>query len=526
MKSKNKYVMWYKIKELEKKGLNKSQISVQVGIDRGSVRKYLNMNEQEFQKWIQKPNHLPRKLNPYLKFVKSELTQFPFLSAAQIEDRLKEHFHELPDIHSKTVYNFVLMVRKKFGIEKPAKEQFRQCEKLEELPYGLQAQVDFGQCYMQNNDEKRIQVYFFCIVLCNSRYKYVYFQNQPFTAATAVYAHELAFEYFQGVPKEILYDQDKVFIHDENLGDYLLTHDFKAFCSTQSFTPVFCRKADPQSKGKVENVVKYVKYNFLRGRIYSGIDSLNQSACDWLKRTGNGKKHSATHKIPLQAWEEEKAYLLPLKNKAIQPMEMWQQYNVRKDNTVVYKSNFYTLPLGTYQGSETKILLEKKEQVLNFYSQAKELLASHQLSVNKGELIRNTDHQRNKSANLEQSQKEVLELLGNTEISIYYIDLLKADKPRYFHDNLRVIKANLISADKEMINKTVEICLENKIYNAYSFCEILEKQIKYQAKEQSFAVFNSPADQKKKEAKENNINITPQTSNINTYENILNYGTN
>jgi transposase len=60
--------------------------------------------------------------------------------------------------------------------------------------------------------------------------------------------------------------EDKVFIVDESLGDVVLTQSFKRYSESESFDCVFCRKADPQTKGKVENVVKYVKYNFLRGR--------------------------------------------------------------------------------------------------------------------------------------------------------------------------------------------------------------------------------------------------------------------
>ena len=31
-----------------------------------------------------------------------------------------------------------------------------------------------------------------------------------------------------------------------------------------------------ESKGKVENAVKYVKYNFLRGRTFASIEKLNE----------------------------------------------------------------------------------------------------------------------------------------------------------------------------------------------------------------------------------------------------------
>jgi orotate phosphoribosyltransferase-like protein len=41
--------MWYKINELKQKGLNKSQISDELGISRKTVRKYQGMNCEEFQ---------------------------------------------------------------------------------------------------------------------------------------------------------------------------------------------------------------------------------------------------------------------------------------------------------------------------------------------------------------------------------------------------------------------------------------------------------------------------------------------
>ena len=94
-----------------------------------------------------------------------------------------------------------------------------------------------------------LKVYFFAMSLSRT----------PFTTDLAVYAHELAFEYFSGVPRKIVYDQDKVFLVKENLGDLILTHGFRALVREHGFNPVFCRKSDPESKGKIENVVKYFR---------------------------------------------------------------------------------------------------------------------------------------------------------------------------------------------------------------------------------------------------------------------------
>ena len=105
--------MWYKVKELWENGLNKSQIKVELGIDRSTIRKYVSMSEDQFLEWIQTPRHLPKKLKEYYSFVKDLLDNAPYLSAAQVEDRLKETFPGLPDVSSKTVYNFVQSIRKR-----------------------------------------------------------------------------------------------------------------------------------------------------------------------------------------------------------------------------------------------------------------------------------------------------------------------------------------------------------------------------------------------------------------------------
>lgn len=42
--------MWHKVRELQLKGLNKTQIGIYLGVDRKTVRRYLNMTMEEFVK--------------------------------------------------------------------------------------------------------------------------------------------------------------------------------------------------------------------------------------------------------------------------------------------------------------------------------------------------------------------------------------------------------------------------------------------------------------------------------------------
>lgn len=213
--------------------------------------------------WHEK--NLPSKLHGYYDFVKEQLENHPYLSASQIEDRLKERYADLPGVHSKTVYNFVQSIRLAHHIAKPKNKHVRVFEKREETAYGDEAQVDFGIYNMLKQGGGHQRVWVFAMVLSRSRQKFIYLQASPFTTATAIYAHQLAFDYFQGVPRHIVYDQDRLFMVDENYGDLILTSDFQHYVQNESFEVVFCRKADPQTKGKIENVIKYVKYNFYGG---------------------------------------------------------------------------------------------------------------------------------------------------------------------------------------------------------------------------------------------------------------------
>jgi transposase len=67
-----------------------------------------------------------------------------------------------------------------------------------------------------------------------------------------------------------------------------------------------CRVADPETKGKIENLVKYVKNNFLCARDFKDVNEVNESVSRWLKRRANGKISQATKQIPAVIIEKER----------------------------------------------------------------------------------------------------------------------------------------------------------------------------------------------------------------------------
>ncbi len=510
--------MWYEVQQLTGQGLNKSQIRKETGLDRSTIRRYQKMKEGEFHDWIRHSRNLPKKLALYSSFIRKLLSGKPYLSAAQVEDRLKEHYDDLPKIHSKTVYNFVMAIRTRYDIPKPAKSSERVFEKLPDVDFGKEAQVDFGETWLQTKQGGRKKVHFFTMVLSRSRYKYVVFDERPFTSQTSSDVHHLAFAYFEGIPKAIIYDQDSVFLYDENLGDYLLTKEFSNFCKTQDFKIVFCRKADPQSKGKIENVVKYIKQNFLRGRTFINIDILNEQALAWLKRTGNAKVHSTTKLVPAEQWEEEKKHLLPIKT-LIENKKL-RTYKVRKDNTVCFKSNFYSLPLGTYKDKDSEVILELLDEDLKIHTLQKELICTHKICNEKGQTIRNTDHGREKSKTLEVYQKEVLNIFDNMEIAKEYFEKLHKNKSRYYRDNLQYIIKNHKTYSEENKKESILFCIENKIFNAKNLIDILDKKETENKKGKEDLPETKKVESGIKHIEESKYNDV-ETSNIEQYEQIL-----
>lgn len=476
------------------------------------------MNEESFHKWIEQSKNLPKKLQLYHGYVYKLLGTHPYLSAAQIEDRLKEEFSDLPPVHSKTVYNFTESIRSRYGIKKHADKGPRQYEKLPEPDYGVYAQVDFGQYNMLTSNGMRKKVYFFVMVLCRSRQKFVYLQSAPFTTENAVLAHEKSFNYFEGQPQKIIYDQDRVLIVDENLGDVLLTEQFKSYIGQAGFTPIFCRKSDPESKGKVENAVKYVKYNLLRGRIYMGDDQLNKTALGWLQRTANGKEHAGTKQVPNEQWLIERNSLQPLKALPSQEQIKLLRYKVRKDNTISYKSNFYTLPLGTYQNADTWVLLKEDEDQVRIHDLNNYLLTVHPLCLSRGMTIRNADHTRDKSQSIEALKETILQILPGKEKGKLLIELIMKDKPRYFRDNLLILKKHLSDFEPDIVSQAIDFCLEGNVYNTNRFVEIARYYTLQKEQESKI----KPLMPQVPITEITSFDIEPQRSQISAYEKILN----
>lgn len=190
--------MWYKVRELQSKGLNKTQIGKHLGVDRSTVRRYLQMSREDFVRRRNSHRKYTLKLAGYEEYVRGTLEEYPYISAARIHDWLKECYPDFPKVCDKTVFNFVEKVRCKYGIGKKSEARIRRdYEKLPDTPTGVCAGGFRGEMDVSGKRQKHESL-FFAIVLARSRYKFTFFARRPFDTELAIYAHECAFEYFGG----------------------------------------------------------------------------------------------------------------------------------------------------------------------------------------------------------------------------------------------------------------------------------------------------------------------------------------
>jgi hypothetical protein len=415
-------------------------------------------------------------------------------------------------VSQKTVFNFVHFVRNKYNI--PKTETVREYACVPELPYGLQGQVDFGFYNMKTTQGKVKKVQFFTFVLSCSRYKYIRFNDYPFTTETVIAAHEKAFEFIKGLPQEIVYDQDRLFMVSENLGDIILTGEFRPYVKERGFKTWFCRKADPESKGKVENVVKYVKQNFLYNRPFRDLETLNDEAIDWLFRTANALPHGTTKKIPREEYDTERDFLSPW-HPLIPQQADYPLHAVRKDNTISWKSNLYSLPLGTYKGPGTQVLVKATLQEIILLDQNKVELCRHALSPLKGQKILQTDHTRDKQFAIAAMMEEFSALMEDKPGALEWVSQIRNHKPRYIRDQIQLLKATVTGLDAGIASAALDYCITHQIVSAVDFKAVAEKlKQEMPAAPQAIVIQLNPLSGELHQK----AGTTPQKSDLNDYE--------
>ena len=453
--------MYSKIQAMKEQGFSIRQVSRVIRVHRDTIRKYWEMTPETYAETYKAVNRMT-ELMSYEGIVLKWLETYPCMTASQVRDWLGEKYQL--DTNDRTVRRFVSKLREEHGITRQS-EPRREYEAVDELPKGYQLQLDFGEKTVRSAYSSRyIKLYFVVFTLSYSRYKWGVFQDRAFMSSDLVQALYGCFDYFGGMPRQLVYDQDAIIVVSENGGDIIHTKAFSSFLAESKLEVRVCRKSDPETKGLIEASVKFVKGNFMENRLYMRLEIWNQSFEDWLERTGNKNRHGTTKQKPVDMFGEEQEHLLPLYG--IAPVEMAEDMNrnVRPDNTVWYKSNRYSVPYGTYRQTKEVFLVVEGTKLHIMDVIGGHNIAAHEICEGKGRLIKLDSHRRNKDEKVAALREDTVSLLG--EEFRDYLETICREKPRYVKDQFAIVVDTCKTYGRETVISAMAYCEELDLHSA------------------------------------------------------------
>lgn len=119
---------------------------------------------------------------------------------------------------------------------------------------------------------------------------------------------------------------------------------FLDFAKYWGFTPRACRPHRPQTKGKIEAGIRYLRSSFLLGCTAGSLEELNRHLSHWVWAVANRRVHGTTHQIVGEAWEAEKPFLSSLSGRLPYPYTPKVTRRVARDAFVAYAGNRYSVP--------------------------------------------------------------------------------------------------------------------------------------------------------------------------------------
>lgn len=213
-----------------------------------------------------------------------------------------------------------------------------------EVEAGQEAQVDFGRgAPIVGTDGKRRTTWVFRIVLSHSRKAYaeaVYRQ----TTDDFLRCLENAFAHFGGVPRTLVIDNLRAAVKQADWFDPELCPKARSFAEHYGTAILPTRPYTPQHKGKVENGVKYVKGNALKGRTFASLAQENQHLTQWESKVADLRIHGTTRQQVIWLFSQiEKPRLLPL---PASRFDLFQEAlrRVHRDGHVQLQGAYYSTP--------------------------------------------------------------------------------------------------------------------------------------------------------------------------------------
>lgn len=289
---------------LHRQGSSIRAIAKELGVSRNTVRRYL----RDLAAAPIYPDRAPRptKLDPYKAYIadRIEAAKPHWIPASVLFEEIRERGYNggLTRLRS-YVADF------KITTDEPV-VRF-------ETPPGKQMQVDFTTI-----SRNRVKIKAFVATLGYSRATYVRFseherQDDWLTGITE------AFQYFGGVPREVLFDNAKTIMIERDAygeGQHRWNAQLLNLAGDYGFLARACRPYRARTKGKVERFNGYLKHSFItplaatlkQAGLRLDVTTANAHIGPWLERVAHQRIHGTTGIKPQVRLDEERFELMPL----------------------------------------------------------------------------------------------------------------------------------------------------------------------------------------------------------------------
>ncbi len=264
-------------------GLSLNQVATKLGISRKKVTRLIRQDD------------LGRRssgniIEPYERLIQQWYTEYPFLQAIQVLQRLKSYGYEGGYT---AVKDYTLSLRKK--------RKGNSFHALNFLP-GEEAQVDWMQRRMPFG-----VVYGFVYIMSYSRYLYSHFYLRS-SMEFFLDGHIEAFKEIKGVANRHTYDNLKSVVITRK-PEITYNARFLDFARHYGFSIRACNPGKPNEKGRVERVIRDIE-SFLVVNTFADIDELNKRLGLW-RIERNNRVHRSTGTPPVEALKQERLIALP-----------------------------------------------------------------------------------------------------------------------------------------------------------------------------------------------------------------------
>lgn len=339
-------------------GRSKTEVAESLGVDRGTVRKYVTPAETEGlrpgdpplspDEWAAKA----RVWFPTLLDARARSLTYPEINAhrARIEELLAKvtvttAFQRLRD--EEGMQAGISSFRRYVSLEFSDQAAEAQVTVLRPpVAPGSEAQIDYGYLglWLDPVIARMRKVWAFVMVLSCSRHMFM----RPVLGmdqAAWTTAHVCAFEFFGGVPARLVPDNLATGVRRADLYDPKLNRAYAELSSHYGSLIDPARAQKPKDKPRVERPMPYIRDSFWRGRTFLSIEEMQTEAMNWCLSVAGQRHHrSLDGSAPYTVFTAlEAPTLRPLPHLAFEAAT-WSRPKVAPDCHVSVGGVLYSVP--------------------------------------------------------------------------------------------------------------------------------------------------------------------------------------